>query len=552
IVVCDQGINPRTDKSKVVQQAGGAGMLLLNPGRAAVNSDFHFVPTIHLDNTAGAVVRKYLTNSDARASFTAGKLNAAGKTPTVAPFSSRGPGKVSHGDLLKPDVMAPGADILAAISPVTGKGNGYGLMSGTSMASPHIAGIAALLRTLHPKWSPMAIKSSMMTTAGNVDNEGDIIQRKGADANPFDLGAGLIRPGSAFDPGLIYDSTASDWQRFVCATEDAPKYNCHSVAHEDPSSLNYPSIAIGDIPGEQTVTRRVTNVSGKTSYYELELEAPSGFSAVVTPDHLMIGPGEHADFKVRFARTTAEFDTFEFGSLTWVDKQYGYKVRSPIALRATKVTAPNEIRAADTAGSRTLVVDTGFLGNLKASVTGLAPGNMQELTLSDPDGGLFDIRNPKTGPHTGKVEMEVPDGAKVMKFAAYNTDYKVGTDLDMYAYLKTDSGLMLVGKSAGPDSDEAIIVITPEGGTYEIYVDLFSLPDSQRIADIKTYSWVLTTVTSNIKLSTRKDIALPGGKVTFDIVWWGLEPNKHYLAFIDYGDGKTTFDDTGTSFRVDT
>lgn len=75
---------------------------------------------------------------------------------------------------VQPDVSAPGVDILAAYIPVVPPSDGdderrvnFSLLSGTSMSCPHVAGVAAFVKTVHPHWSPSAIKSAIMTT-GNV------------------------------------------------------------------------------------------------------------------------------------------------------------------------------------------------------------------------------------------------------------------------------------------------------------------------------------------------------------------------------------------------
>ena len=115
--------------------------------------------------------------------------------PLTAAFSSRGPLTAGGGDVLKPDVMAPGNDILAATAPPSSFGNSFNVYSGTSMSAPHVAGLAALLKDLHPDWSPMMIKSALMTSATDVLD--------GPNTNPvviFRQGAGHVAPNRAMDP----------------------------------------------------------------------------------------------------------------------------------------------------------------------------------------------------------------------------------------------------------------------------------------------------------------------------------------------------------------
>lgn len=89
------------------------------------------------------------------------------------------------------------------------------MISGTSMAAPHIAGIAALIKQKHPHWSPAAIKSALMTTSTTEDRGGSPIQAqqyseteamKLVPATPFDYGSGHVNPRAALDPGLIFDA----------------------------------------------------------------------------------------------------------------------------------------------------------------------------------------------------------------------------------------------------------------------------------------------------------------------------------------------------------
>ncbi len=120
------------------------------------------------------------------------------------------------------------------------------------MSSPHVAGLAALMKELKPDWSPMAIKSALMTTAY------DVLDNTSAATRLFRQGAGHVQPNSAMDPGVVYDSGFVDWLDFICGVQ--PGSFCSAFNAIDPSDLNQASIAIGDMAGVQKVKRSLTNV----------------------------------------------------------------------------------------------------------------------------------------------------------------------------------------------------------------------------------------------------------------------------------------------------
>src|SRR5439155_965329 len=93
---------------------------------------------------------------------------------------------LATGDQLKPDISAPGVDVLAAVAPTNHSGRMWDLESGTSMSSPHIAGLSLLIKQAHPDWTPDMIKSAMMTTAYDLKDPVDVHDRSGR-------GAGLQR-----------------------------------------------------------------------------------------------------------------------------------------------------------------------------------------------------------------------------------------------------------------------------------------------------------------------------------------------------------------------
>ena len=268
ILLCDRGTNARVDKSLAVQQAGGIGMVLVNTSPNSLNADFHVIPSVHLADTARAAVKAYAATAGATATVNKAVFDFATPAPFTAAFSSRGPLIAGAGDLLKPDVIAPGQDVLAAVAKTPAQQNlDFNVLSGTSMSSPHVAGLGALLKQLHPDWSPMAIKSALMTSGTDVLD--------GPKTDPiviFRQGAGHVRPNSAADPGLVFDHGFNDWLAFLCGTTTGVATStCNSLKaagfSTDPSDLNVASIAIGDLPGSQTVIRKVTNVGKSAATY---------------------------------------------------------------------------------------------------------------------------------------------------------------------------------------------------------------------------------------------------------------------------------------------
>src|SRR5205823_1579793 len=169
-----------------------------------------------VNNTDGLAIKAYIHSTSSPSASLAAAVVVKVEAPTVAGFSSAGPSLFNGGDLGKPDIMAPGVAVVAAVSPQNHAGNLWDVESGTSMSTPHIAGVAALLMSKHPDWDPMEIKSALMTTANPFDNAGNPIQRGGADATPFDMGSGEVTPAGAFDPGLVYDSGIVDWVQYSC------------------------------------------------------------------------------------------------------------------------------------------------------------------------------------------------------------------------------------------------------------------------------------------------------------------------------------------------
>ncbi|GLZ82108.1 hypothetical protein Afil01_69150 [Actinorhabdospora filicis] len=543
IVACQRGVVARTDKSIAVKNAGGVGMIQFNvPGGAAdIAADFQAVPSVHLDATNGQKLLAYLSSTATPTASLEAGVQYKKRAPEMGSFSSAGPAIAGGGDLLKPDITAPGVDVIAAVSPAGNNGNNFQSYQGTSMSSPHIAGLAALVVAKHPDWSPMAVKSALMTTATTLDNAGKPIQRAGKDATPFDYGAGHVRIAQALDPGLVFDSNEVDWARYGCGLgqfqllPNGPSI-CETVGSIDPSDLNYPSIAIGQLVGQQTVTRTVTNVSNKTETYFSTVEAPAGIKIAVDKKSIVLRPGQSATFKVTITRTDAAANKYAFGALTWKALQ-GHTVRSPIVVKPVNLSAPSEATGTGVTGSSDLKITPGFSGTLKTVATPLAADQAKTLTLSKSNED-WDANNPATSAHVGKIEFTVPASALFGRVATFDDDYGRygdGTDVDLFVYRKAANGaLTLLGNSAVGGSNETL-TLAP-GATYVVFADFFDGPAATQ--DILLHTWTVgaegAAPLTVSPASTSVSVAAP---VTLKASWTGLTAGQRYLGALIYLDG---------------
>ncbi|PHU28312.1 hypothetical protein BC332_00405 [Capsicum chinense] len=247
---------PNVGKGQVVKDVGGVGMIVINKKEDGVtkSADVHVLPALDVSATDGSKIPAYInstSNPIAMITFQ-GTIIGDKNAPIVASFSSRGPSKVSQG-ILKPDIIGPGVNILAA-SPTSVDDNKntkatFNIESGTSMSCPHLSGVAALLKSAHPDWSPAAIKSAMMTTADTLNlANSPIPDERLLRADVYAIGAGHVNPSRATDPGLIYDTPFEDYEPYFCGLNYTNqqirkflqrKVNCLEVKSIPEAQLNY-------------------------------------------------------------------------------------------------------------------------------------------------------------------------------------------------------------------------------------------------------------------------------------------------------------------------
>ncbi len=313
-----------------------------------------------------------------------------------------------NGDLLKPDLIAPGQDILAGVAPPNNRGRLFDLYSGTSMSSPHVAGLAALFKQKFPNWSPMAIKSALMTTGYDVLDGGT----PAPNTNPvliFRQGAGHVEPGRGDEsgPGLRLGLQRLAELHLRASSRAGAVPACTPT---DPSNLNMASIAIGDMAGKQKVTRWLTNVSGKHGDGERVGQRPYGHQRHGRPGLAHAVPGQTKSFTVEFTRTTAALAAYSGGQLTWTGG--GFSVRSPIVVRPVALAAPAQV-------SGSYSVTFGFNGAFTASPRGLIPAAITPGTVADdPTDGACSL----TSPNAQLISVNVPAGTTYARFSLFDAD----------------------------------------------------------------------------------------------------------------------------------
>ena len=551
IVLCLRGGNARVDKSRVVAEAGGAGMILYNPNDVqALVTDNHWVPSVHINFTSGQAVKAYIqaAGAGARASITASKkVNAQGNV--MADFSSRGANPVAP-DIIKPDVTAPGVNILAGNTPTPWIGNeGPGApgqlfqsISGTSMSSPHVAGLFALLRQAHPDWTAAMAKSAVMTTARQ-----DVVKEdKATPADPFDMGAGHVDPsgdpsraGSMFSPGLVYDAGLFDYYGFLCDAEpavftDAPG-TCGDLAGggyaTTSTDLNVPSIGASAVAGSITVERTVTSVADRTRGFTVAVEPPAGFDVTVEPSELRLAPGESATYSVTITSVGAAIDEWSFGSLTWTSGSY--EVRSPIAARAALFAAPDTVTGEGTAGSVTIPVGFGYTGEYSAAAHGPVPDAPLSGTVAQDPNQIFNPNDP-VGVTAFPITLSGSALLRITLDTADLTPPNPAIDLDLY--LVRNGRLVAASTSGGTIED--IDVVLPADGTYTLYVHGWLVGTAPVGFNVHTWSVPLEPGTGALQIDSAPAQATIGTVDEVVASWTGLEPGQQYLGAVSHSDAE--------------
>ncbi|WP_031570269.1 S8 family serine peptidase [Rheinheimera texasensis] len=325
-----------TDKINNAMAAGAKGVIMVqnNDGQpTSMSNPNTTIPSLMISKADGAKLAKALEsapNSTATISRFASRVVSAQFADNMSDFSSRGPD--GDNNILKPDMGAPGSDILSATSPDQFEDKrGFQLMSGTSMAAPHVAGAAAIMQQKFPKWTAVEIKTALTSTAVNGLKKEDSVTA----TTPFDIGAGRL-----------------DLSRAVkaAATFDKPSFA------QNPCVINC------------NFTRSIRNMTDKEVTWTGTVQFTDGATTgKLDKTSITLKPygtaGDKADFVLSVDGTMATYGSWVFGNVLWTSSD----------ATAPTATMPVAVRVANTADATTLAT---------ASSTVMKSGEPTQVTAS--------------------------------------------------------------------------------------------------------------------------------------------------------------------------
>ncbi len=449
-----------------------------------------------------------------------------GQGDTMASFSSRGPNSYVD-DIMTPSVAAPGVNIYAAYADqmfghdeTTPAPSDFAYLGGTSMATPHVAGAAAVLKSSHPTWTPDNIRSALMMTA--------TIDLKKEDATTpadfFDMGAGRIRVDLADKAGLVMNETADNYRAANPATGG------------DPKTLNIPSVSNAQCVGSCSWTRTVTATSPGDWTVE-GVSISNGLNITVSPVSFSLNTGESQTLTISVDTTDAAAASWAFGQVIMQSSAHP-TAHIPVSVKVSNGDIPKEInitahRNADsfTTGPIRAIEITDFT----ARGYDLTRGDTQSLTIKEDsdNSGVYD----DTTDGTKVITFTIPNNAKryVAEITASDSP-----DLDMYLGIDSNGDGIpqeseQIAMSATSTALELIDILSPEAGNYWLMIQNWQA-SATGATDNATLVTALIDDTPSDKLTITTDQSAIAALTDFDLnVAWNIDGattgEKYYGAF---------------------
>ncbi|WP_110517119.1 S8 family serine peptidase [Herpetosiphon llansteffanensis] len=550
IVICRRGNNARVLKyANVFAGGAGGGIIVNNLDNQGIVADYcakvcvHLEKNATLESAAGEALVTYVQSGTVTGKADGGvKVNGSGDK--MAGFSSMGPSPVKN--LIKPDVTMIGVDVNAGHTAFVWDdafvdGELFQVIGGTSMSSPHNAGLTALMRQKYSNWSPFEIKSALMTTAKT-----SVVKPDGVTpADPFNMGAGRVDPTKIFSAGLVLNETV---ENFVAADPDAGG---------NPATLNIASAANDACAIECTWTRTVKNTLNVATTWTVS-GSTSPVTVTATPASLNLAPGATGTITIKANVAGRPINgNWIFGELRLTESaNRAPAVHFPIAVKAMAGGIPSEASATTRRDSGKVTVG-GYnavnVTNLTIREFGLTKGlRVTEVITGDSTPDIID------DDLTDGVFLEsfvVPAGAS--KFVAQITE-TTAEDIDLYVFRDANGDGIpqedeAVGDSTSPGALETVTLPNPTAGTYVILVQNWqasvNAPDS---ITLEAY-YIPTTNLGNWDVVGPANVS---GSAPFsvDISWNepALTAGDVWFGEFDLGTSASTPGDIGrTTFKLE-
>jgi hypothetical protein len=285
---------------------------------------------------------------------------------------------------------------------------------------------------------------------------------------------------------------------------------------KDASDFNSASIAIGDLAGMQTVTRKVTNVGSEAETYTASYTGLVGIS-VNLPGPMTIAKGATQPFNVAFTTAGAALNSYVGGQFTLTGDK-GHMVRIPVVIRPVALAAPAQV-----SGSYNVVF--GYDGPFTAAARGLVPAAVTDGTVADdPTDGACSL----TAPNAQLIPVTVPADTTYARFSLFDADVNPGSDLDMCVF---NSAGTSVGGSGSGTSAEEVNLLNPAAGDYTVVVQGWGVVGE---TPFKLHTWLLGSTAAGNMTVTAPAAAVIGQTGAIDLTFSGLTAGTKYLGSVAY------------------
>lgn len=432
VVLVSRGEIPFVDKIKNAKKAGAAAALIYNntgisdPSGASLGEGLEVIPAFDLSKADGEAIKVMIAQDKGTVTFTEFTETAL-KGDGINETSSRGPSTPNYD--IKPDVVAPGTNVMSTLpmykadNPKVSYDLAYGNETGTSMAAPHIAGIAALLLQKHPDWSPFDVKVALSNTATTLDT---------SLYDVFAQGAGRVNPYNAAHPDIL-----------AYAQDEAILDDSGKMVPNIKGTLTFGSFSLDSGNVSATKEIRIKDIDGGGGKYSVSVEILKTFAdAKITVDkptftlegeqHLKVTltisqnanyqMGDEAQGYIRikpdsgnfpeislpfaadFSGAPTEVKNFKITETDFSFNGDGIKKHAELSFNLTEDVSTNFIRLWNILDPAAGVEGDGYIGYLYAA-SSLAAG----FYRLDIDGAYI--------PGTGPEEKPIPDGLYTIDYA---------------------------------------------------------------------------------------------------------------------------------------